>query len=99
MFETTTTAWPEGVIARYLTVGGATVDLTHRLTVHKHPEPFATRASCSACPASNEFSHWFRSGWSSDKEERDEEKANEHAREWAQSHAEVCRALPKPEGV
>ncbi|MDX3336908.1 hypothetical protein [Streptomyces sp. ME02-6979.5a] len=89
----TQTAWPTGVIARYLTVGGATVDLTHRLTVHTPPKPFATLASCAGCPATEEVSH-YRSNWG--EEEHDPEAADADARIWAQSHAETCRAIPKP---
>ncbi|MFD4220430.1 hypothetical protein [Streptomyces griseus] len=89
----TQTAWPTGVIARYLTVGGATVDLTHRLTVHNPPKPFATLASCAGCPATEEVSH-YRTNWGS--EEHNPEAADADARIWAQSHAETCRALPKP---
>lgn len=91
------TTWPEGVTARYLTVGGATVDLTYLLNMLTPPEPFATLASCTGCPASKEISHWrLVRGTFSDREERAPDAADEQAREWAQAHAEVCRALPKP---
>lgn len=100
--QTTSTAWPEGVIARYLTVVGATVDLTHRLTVHNPPQPYATLATCTACPATEEFSH-YRTNWSvgasfneDGGEEHEPEAADAQARAWAQSHAETCRAIPKP---
>lgn len=69
-------AWPEGVIARYLTVAGATVDLTRGVKDH-----IAYR--CTGCGyGSSAFGNF---------------ECN--VREYAQSHAEVCRALPKPEGV
>jgi hypothetical protein len=93
------TTWPKGVIARYLTVGTATVDVTHRLNFLSPPEPFATAAACSGCPDSEEFSHWFGSGSEWDgtfKEERHVERADEQARDWAQAHAETCRAMPHP---
>ncbi|MGW3030213.1 hypothetical protein ACWDCB_03160 [Streptomyces sp. NPDC001178] len=91
------TVWPEGVIARYLTVGGATVDLAYRLTVHKPPEPFATWADCTGCPASSEHSHYrLVRGLYADREEHDQAAADEEARAWAQAHAERCRALPSP---
>ncbi|TRV72558.1 hypothetical protein FKN01_29655 [Streptomyces sp. 130] len=97
MTTQTTTAWPAGVIARYLTVGGATVDVTHQLTVHNPPEPYATLAACSGCPASSEHSHhrlvW---GMTVQREEHHPEAATRDARAWAQSHAETCRAMPKP---
>lgn len=95
--STQTTAWPEGVIARYLTVGGATVDLTHRLTANNPPEPFATLATCPGCLASEEFSH-YRMVWglTSRYEKHLPELADSDARDWAQAHAEKCRALPAP---
>ncbi|MFI8279771.1 hypothetical protein ACIGBH_33705 [Streptomyces sp. NPDC085929] len=91
-------AWPEGVFARYLTVGGATVDLTSRLNVMTPPEPFATLAACSGCPAAQEFSHW-RLMWQLEggqDEEHHPAAADKDARAWAQAHAETCRAMPKP---
>jgi len=93
------TVWPEGVLARYLTVGGATVDLTHRMTVHNPPEPFATLALCTGCPASESVSHYYGAGSEANgtyKEVKRAEYATDQARAWAQSHAETCRALPHP---
>lgn len=95
------TAWPEGVIARYLTVGGATVDLTVRYTLPPEPEPFATLASCTGCPAAKETSH-YRARYTSTEpfgvDEHIPEAADEEARVWAQAHAATCRAMPKPGG-
>lgn len=101
--QTRTEPWPEGVIARYLTVGGATVDLTHG---DRH-EPTRdgigrtrshTLATCTGCPASQEFSHWrLIEGMYANREERDPEAADQKAREWAQEHASTCRAMPRPE--
>ncbi|MFF2964256.1 hypothetical protein ACFVT1_36435 [Streptomyces sp. NPDC057963] len=70
--------WPDGVVARYLTVGGATVDLTIRLTLPPSPEPF---------------------NGGEPVEEHTPETADEQARAWAQSHAETCRAMPRPEAA
>lgn len=92
------TTWPDGVIARYLTVGSATVDLTSQLNVMTPPEPFATLAACSGCPASKEFSHW-RLVWQLEggqAEEHHPAAAVTDARAWAQSHAGTCRAMPRP---
>jgi hypothetical protein len=89
---TKTTAWPEGVIARYLTIGGATVDITHDTIYIDDIEPNVSTATCGGCAASDNTewaSHASRydngSGW-----------ADRDARAWAQSHAETCRAMPKP---
>ncbi|MBK3547863.1 hypothetical protein [Streptomyces sp. MBT60] len=91
------TDWPENVLARYLTVGGATVDLTHKLTVHTPPAPLATLASCTGCPTAEEFSHYrVIRGMAMQREEHVPAAAEEQARAWAQSHAETCRAIPKP---
>jgi hypothetical protein len=99
MPETVQTAWPEGVIARYLTVGGATVDLT---LVQREQGGYdvrgiartrdRSRAACTGCPASEEFPHWV--GVYGDIHQPD--AADEKAREWAQAHAETCRAMPRP---
>ncbi|MFI2084338.1 hypothetical protein ACH43Y_28765 [Streptomyces rubiginosohelvolus] len=91
------TDWPENVLARYLTVGGATVDLTHRLTVQTPPAPLATLASCTGCPTAEEFSHYrVIRGMVTQRQEHVPTAAGEQARAWAQSHAGTCRAIPKP---
>src|ERR1043165_6129499 len=99
--------WPEGVIARYLTVAGqaladptATVDVTHRHTLPPNPKSYATVAVCAGCSASEEFGHYRAyypsGGFPSDVvEEHEPESADTQARAWAQSHAEMCRAMPK----
>ncbi|MEV6102639.1 hypothetical protein [Nocardia sp. NPDC051981] len=105
MTAQTTAAWPTNVFARYLTVAGSSlgrddlaVDLTHRLTIHNPPEPFATLATCTGCQATEEASHW-RSHYpfaGALEEKHEPEAADKRAREWAQAHAEKCRAMPKP---
>ncbi|MFD6360176.1 hypothetical protein ACFWFX_10015 [Streptomyces roseolus] len=90
-------AWPEGVIARYLTVGGATVDMTHQYNVLTPPEAYATLASCTGCPATSEHSH-YRMVWgmTAQREEHHPGAADRDALVWAQAHAEKCRAMPRP---
>ncbi|MGQ4491060.1 hypothetical protein ACN6LM_002028 [Streptomyces sp. SAS_281] len=95
-------AWPEGVLARYLTVGGATVEIVKQsgYTGAKHPtEHFIT---CGGC-GDTHFEDW---GWSPSHDEfgtgpqpdfdADGTYSIAPARAWAQSHAETCRAMPKP---
>lgn len=90
------TTWPEGLIARYLTVGGAHVDLIH-VTHPGDSETYSTDAACSGCPTAKSVCHWVGSGsWDDYKEERAPEAADVQARAWAQSHAETCRAIPRP---
>ncbi|WP_030506326.1 hypothetical protein [Microbispora rosea] len=94
MTSTQSTTWPEGVIARYLTVGGAAVDVTE-------DEPgVCTVANCGGCPKYRCID-WTRSTGAhfdgSYREYQDRESAEQQAREWAQSHAEKCRAMPKPD--
>lgn len=97
--QTQQATWPEGVVARYLTVGGATVDITELHTLPPNPEPYATSAACTGCPATKEAGHYrsvygdYGGSW----DEHEPEAAEQKAREWAQAHAETCRALPKPE--
>jgi hypothetical protein len=94
--------WPDGVIARYLTVGGATVDLTHGNRTTPTDDGIGenrthTSAICTGCPEAEEFSHWQTvKGMYSERKVRDPEVADAAARKWAQSHAETCRALPRP---
>ena len=101
---TTVTAWPEGVIARYLTIGGATVDLTHRDRFYPTGDGIGetrnlTLAACTGCPAAEEFSHWrVVKRMTFDDKVRDPEAADRDARDWAQAHAETCRAMPKLSG-
>lgn len=89
---TTVTTWPEGVIARYLTIGGATVDITH-----DSPRGYIV-ATCTG-----ERCGWYErtsiEGYIYDTPEqtqaRIEEWLPENQRE-AQAHAEKCRAMLKP---
>ncbi|MFJ9448181.1 hypothetical protein ACIRRH_41155 [Kitasatospora sp. NPDC101235] len=69
------------VIARYQTVGGATVDLT--------PEPRGIRATCTGCPNTNWLSHYDLCSNTADRA-----WATNRAVGWAQRHAETCRAMP-----
>ena len=96
------TAWPEGVIARYVTVGGATVDLT---VPASHTESYETDVACTGCPAKEVFSH-YRTAYTvhagigpRSEDVHDPDAANAKARKWAQSHAESCRAMPSPGGA
>ncbi|WP_261719073.1 hypothetical protein [Streptomyces sp. FZ201] len=84
------TVWPEGVIARYLTVAGATVDLWY--------DSGTLRAKCGG-----ERCRW--TGYEStevfytDTDEVRDQKIDDALpglQRQAQSHAEKCRALPRP---
>ena len=97
-----TATWPEGVVARYLTAGGATVDLTIVAQPYKHDDGIvgsrnAMRATCTGCDTSEDFSHWriHKGTWSS-WDVQDPDAAAQQARAWAQTHAEKCRAMPQP---
>jgi hypothetical protein len=72
------------VLARYLTVGGATVDLTPSGSAAVHAE-------CTGCGDGDRFTYGVGIGMTQD-EERNE--ALQSARPWAQQHAERCRAMP-----
>jgi len=77
--------WPDGCVARYWTVAGATVDLTEHDRDEQGGGVYETRATCTGCPNSERF-HW----------EHGKDKADDKAHAWAQSHASACRALPRP---
>ncbi|MFF6931512.1 hypothetical protein [Streptomyces californicus] len=86
------TAWPENTVARYLTVGGATVNVTHEPRYSSDTAPNVTAAYCGGCPA------YTDSGWSAYAGRWDNGSvgADNAACTWAQKHAETCRAIPKP---
>ncbi|MFH8792218.1 hypothetical protein [Streptomyces sp. NPDC017941] len=97
-----TAPWPEGVIARYLTVGGAVVELTERSGYHGVTHPTETHGACGACPATatfdwgwNAYHDEFGTGPQPDFDETGHSLLPT-ARAWAQAHAETCRALPRP---
>ncbi|WP_141704160.1 hypothetical protein [Planobispora rosea] len=98
----TATAWPEGVIARYLTVGGATVDVSEMSSYYDRTDPTSSVAICLGCDK-REVIEWTQSLWSYSEndyvEVTDEggEYSTPKVREWAQAHAEKCRSMPKPE--
>ncbi|MFD6656888.1 hypothetical protein ACFWEB_17310 [Streptomyces parvus] len=104
---TTQTAWPENVIARYLTVGGSSlgrddlaVDITCTQTARekgRHNQEvgdITLVAHCSGCSDRDETTY---EGLYLDLVEPVLKSFyGDHSREWAQSHAETCRAIPKP---
>lgn len=91
-----TSEWPLGVLARYLTAGGASVD------VSEDHETNCTSAVCTGCPSmsgTRGFDWRQVTGAHFDgtyRQYEDREFAMEQAREWAQAHAEKCRAMPRP---
>ena len=98
-------AWPEGVIARYLTVGGGTVDITETgpREARDSEALHVTVATCSGCPATERL-QWeggfydYSSRFHSISREEAVERAEAKARKWAQAHADTCRAMPRPGG-
>ncbi|GHB55619.1 hypothetical protein GCM10010331_49320 [Streptomyces xanthochromogenes] len=104
------TAWPEGVIARYVTVAGAvddrtTVDLSVVSEPHRFPNGAQedrplTQVVCAGCASDATFSHYglHRGSFGAEWQVRDPQTADEAAHAWAQAHAEKCRAMARPEG-
>ncbi|MFJ6238867.1 hypothetical protein ACIQH0_32850 [Streptomyces griseus] len=104
---TTQTAWPENVIARYLTVAGSSlgrddiaVDITRTRTARekgRHDQQvgdITLVADCSGCSERDETTY---EGLYLDLVEPVLKTFyGDHTRKWAQSHAETCRAIPKP---
>lgn len=89
------TPWPEGTAARYLTVGGAYIDITQRPRYIDDPELLDAIATCLGCTTTERFNN-TEPLWGSD----DVLAANTAtSRVWAQRHAEKCRAMPKPDGA
>ncbi|MFF7230036.1 hypothetical protein [Streptomyces sioyaensis] len=95
MSTSTQATWPEGVTARYLNLGGATVD------IRTHPGRGFDNAACTGCTATHRpfdyHGYYLDCGYSpAEAEEKALEAACENAAKWAQSHAEKCRAMPRP---
>jgi hypothetical protein len=106
--------WPEDVVARYLTVAGATVDVTtphierqvgehatvsigDGLSVRTRPETVidvTITARCSACLDSDEST--YLGMYPSALDGIVDSLSGRAIRNWAQGHAEKCRALPRP---
>lgn len=86
-----TTTWPEGVIARYLTVGGATVDIT------QDSRHFDGIAACTGCDKTERFDRVGAGCWGGPDYAL--QRNTEEARRWAQAHAETCRAMPRQAGL
>lgn len=97
--EQTASAWPEGVIARYLTVGGATVDILDNVDSFRSGATHRVSARCSGatCPW-NELGCSFYAGHHLDSETFEEDWFRSLQRR-CQQHAEKCRAMPKPPEV
>lgn len=98
----TETTWPDDVIIRYRTVGGATVDIT-TTPVSEH-DYAATTAECLGCDARKNID-WVTRTWDTsigDYRKADDSDGREYTatvRDWAQDHASTCRAMPKPGDV
>lgn len=89
-------------IARYLTVGGATIDLTEEPGYADITVPTVTIAVCGGCGARH-TEDWGWDYWAHQRGEKQPDTyqqrgqhATPQARAWAQAHAETCRAMPKP---
>ena len=89
-----TEPWPDGVIARYLTVAGATVDISHDMHLLADTEPNLSIARCggAGCEASH-HELWTNYGY---REDNGSKGADKEVGKWAQAHASECRALPRP---
>lgn len=77
---------PENLIARYLTVGGATVDVIATKYVDVDPNH---RADCNGCGKYEETAEAHTEA----RYERYVRETTEKIRQWAQAHAEYCRAM------
>lgn len=74
--------WPEGVIARYLTAAGEALrdpSITVDVTNDGRPD-----IRCAGCPETFVVDSTYISG------------SLDTTHHWAQEHAEKCRGLPKP---
>lgn len=104
---TVQTAWPENVIARYLTFAGSSlgrddiaVDITCTQTERKKGRngevvgDITLVAHCSGC--ADRDGTTYEGLYLDLVEPVLKSSYGDHTREWAQEHAETCRAIPKP---
>lgn len=104
-----TEPWPDGVEARYLTVGGATVDITATTEPGKpythdygngvtgRPQECINLTLLAACTACKDHDENKYDGLFDTVMDRVlESPYGRDAQRWAQRHAEKCRALPRP---
>jgi hypothetical protein len=98
-----TAPWPTGTVMRFLTLGGATVELyRHTWTVHHYatthtPAKTFQQAGfewrCTGCDKTGAEKHhrMNRAGY--------DETTPSDSRNDANAHASVCRALPRPDAA
>ncbi|CUW31754.1 hypothetical protein [Streptomyces reticuli] len=93
------TEWPEGVIARYLTIAGVTVDIKaigiDRQTSVGTVTDITITAYCQGC-RQKDVSTYLGMDASTFGDDFFASSLGDAARDWAQAHAEKCRALPRP---
>ncbi|MGV2914709.1 hypothetical protein [Streptomyces alfalfae] len=93
-------AWPDDVIARYLTVAGeALADPTIATEVIEHRDDYDT-ARCTPCGSTASYSmetaRLLAKKRGADPGFLGPREPSRLAWQWAQEHAEKCRALPRP---
>jgi hypothetical protein len=95
--NTATTTWPDGVITRYLTIGGATIDILNAEWASMRSQVMARTVSAACTGCNSPIGEKTHRDWLAE-DERPEvfDSALAALREAAQSHAETCRAMPKP---
>lgn len=87
---TAQTVCPEGVIARYLTLAGAPVDITHA----SHSSYVI--ATCSGCGQDDYTPTGGRASSTPEEETWRVDQVLPESCGWAQTHAETCQAVPAP---
>ncbi|MDH6141029.1 hypothetical protein P3T35_003042 [Kitasatospora sp. GP30] len=100
------TTQTEAMTAQYLTAGGATVDITVRISHDYVAEESGLdwidinhQAACTGCGAAAQA----YSDYGTDDTEQARREATDltspkgrDIKQWAQSHAATCRAMPRP---
>lgn len=100
MSKTPQNAWPEGVVGRFVNVGGATVDVILNKD-RTFAQAACTGETCNATESPfNYEAHFLGCGYSPvEAAQMTLDASREDAAKWAQSHAEKCRAMPRPDGA
>ncbi|WP_326739125.1 hypothetical protein [Streptomyces sp. NBC_01022] len=76
--------WPKNIVARYLTdAGKALADPTITVDLSENSDESGVLGICRGCESTLDDSRYYGRDLGA-------------GRDWAQGHAETCRALPRP---
>jgi hypothetical protein len=96
--QPTPAPWPDGVIARYLTVAGATADVIDAMAPWRGGTGHNLRAACTGelCERTSHGPEFWFDAEENPRDDDDYRSAVRRLQADAQEHAEKCRAVSRP---